>query len=1325
MKTKKLKYIVASLMFFLFCTNIVAQNNYSDGNNQYSKIGGIWYLIDSIGNPVFEVESTVITVKFINGVTTQQKNNIYSATNVYVLRENSLGFIDLEIQPTDDVVQVLQAYINSGLCQIAELNTFGQWHAIPNDPFFSNQWNLNQILAPDAWDIVKGNPSVVVAIIDAEVQYLHEDIYQNIWTNTGETPGNGNDDDNNGYTDDIVGWDCFDDDAIPLPPSQPLPPNFPQMFTTHGTRVAGIVGAKSDNGIGIAGIAGGFNNSGIKLMILRVGSFGGPTTSAVCEAIDYAVNNGADIIQMSLGLDPPTSCIDAALISAHNSNVFVVCASGNDGVPTVSYPASDQSVMAVGGTDINDDRASCSNHGPDLEISAPSNDIWSTSVDLDASHIYFDTYANASGCGTSFAAPQVSALAALMLSVNSCLYNDEIRTIIQNTADKVGPYTYINGRCDELGYGRINAYQAVLAAQNFVYPAQTCTTNSTWSTPVKAGDIIIEPGVELQITSTVSFSKNSKIIVKPNAKLIIDGGTLTSKCMWEGIEVWGDASQSQLPLSNSPQGYVEIKNKANIENAINAISLWEPGNYNSTGGIVRAYKATFKNNKRCAEFRSYQNYIPTGPYAGTPVGNESIFKNCDFITNRLLNDPSLKPDAFVYMAQVDGIKFNGCKFVNSTQGVYSANDRGIGIESVNAKYKVSSFCTGIVLPCPSGNLVKSEFEGLYYGIYARSWDPFYSVNIRDSEFNNNLRGIFLRGVDFAYVKNNIFDVGAVEMGWTPYGLYLFDCTGYSVENNDFGTTHGGMLGSTAWNSGTDANEIYGNTYTDLIYGAVASQINDGPTQFDGLQIRCNTFENIIQSSIAISTHAIANPQGFCTDETTTANNMFSNICTGNSRDIWGNAGTTPFVYNYHESTSYNTEPLCYNAATTTPHDCQFTSVFDPGIACAGFDPDCGYSCLQAMIDNYGDQAEELAAFIDGGNAQFLIDIINQGNPGQTRKAILKASPYVSDLVLIAAIYSSLPTGILLQLINANSPVSDDVMDALNNIFIPKGVRNQIDAKQTGTSAREVLEIEIASNLNRKELTASELIRRYIHDDVILDGIDRVIALLDQDEWLNKSRKLTSAYINKKDNIEAAQMADHLETLQDVALNNFSKLQRALIEFDQTTEGCFKMQTDSVLKLKVEEVASAQTKTQEVVNAQVLLEFVFEKEYPEIFEPIILSGNAKWSPPPSEEVEIDANTFGEENKEITDNSAKAYMSDAYPNPFSNSTVIEYYLPEESQNAEINVFDIISGSKLKSYELNQNGNSKIIIETSDLSPGLYIYELYVNGSPVSIKNFIIIK
>ncbi len=97
-KTKKLKIAATLLFFSLLSSSSIAQNNFNNGNNQYSKIGGIWFLLTQNGNPVFEVEPTVITVKFDNGVSDQQKNNIYSSTNVTVLRTNSLGYIDLEIQ---------------------------------------------------------------------------------------------------------------------------------------------------------------------------------------------------------------------------------------------------------------------------------------------------------------------------------------------------------------------------------------------------------------------------------------------------------------------------------------------------------------------------------------------------------------------------------------------------------------------------------------------------------------------------------------------------------------------------------------------------------------------------------------------------------------------------------------------------------------------------------------------------------------------------------------------------------------------------------------------------------------------------------------------------------------------------------------------------------------------------------------------------------------------------------------------------------------------------------------------------------------------------
>jgi subtilisin family serine protease len=279
-----------------------------------------------------------------------------------------------------------------------------------------------------------GSAAVVVGILDSGVDIDHTDLIGNLWKNTGETPGNGKDDDNNGFIDDYDGWDFEGNDGDP------------RSSNGHGTNVSGVVAARTDNGFGVSGIAGGIGGgTGVRMMPVKVGTFG-PQGSILDEAILYATDNGADIITMSLSVGP-SAAIDAALADAYARGVFIDCASGNSGGGSVSYPANNPNVMAVGATDHNDARASFSQYGSDLEVVAPGVNILTTTPGNGTT----------TTSGTSFSAPGVAGVAALMLSRNGGLTNDQIRQSLKDTADDVGA----SGYDLQTGWGRINARSAV------------------------------------------------------------------------------------------------------------------------------------------------------------------------------------------------------------------------------------------------------------------------------------------------------------------------------------------------------------------------------------------------------------------------------------------------------------------------------------------------------------------------------------------------------------------------------------------------------------------------------------------------------------------------------------------------------------------------------------------------------------------------------------------------------------------------------------------------------------------------------------------------
>jgi subtilisin family serine protease len=344
---------------------------------------------------------------------------------------------------------------------ITALQTLGTMsnYVIPNDPYFNEQWHLDNngqtggtpdcdIDAPEAWEIETGDPNVVIAIIDTGVDYTHPDLIDNLWVNEDEIPDNGIDDDENGYIDDYHGYNFFGNN------------NDVHDFHGHGTLVSGIAGASTDNNIGVAGVA--WN---CKLMIVKVcDQLFVSTVDIVLEGLHYAINNGAKILSVSLGVYEQhitaneLQQLSEAADYAYNKGCIAVAAAGNDATDNPLIPAGLEKVIAVGGTDSNDSRMEysttyASNYGEWVDVAAPGYLIYTTAP------IYSHTYGEkhySMRIGTSFATPQVSGLAALLLSRDSTLSPDEVKTLICENVDPYDSEYYI-------GTGRINAYKALSA----------------------------------------------------------------------------------------------------------------------------------------------------------------------------------------------------------------------------------------------------------------------------------------------------------------------------------------------------------------------------------------------------------------------------------------------------------------------------------------------------------------------------------------------------------------------------------------------------------------------------------------------------------------------------------------------------------------------------------------------------------------------------------------------------------------------------------------------------------------------------------------------
>ena len=353
-----------------------------------------------------------------------------------------------------DIQQLFQMLSGHPIVEKVEFNRLNQFCAEthPNDPRYIDQWNLKAINLPKAWTIVtgeSGEPSVVVAVVDSGITREHPELINQIWQNRDEIPSNGIDDDKNGYVDDIFGWDFSDAPTLQGIGDYILRDNDPVDENGHGTHVSGIIAAEANNGIGIAGIA-----WHCQLMPLRAGlrlASGGRflQNDDVAAAIVYAADNGADVINLSLGDTVNAFIMQDAVQYAYDKGCIIVAAAGNAVQPGAYFPAALNSVISVASLD-NNLHLGNTNFGASIDIAAPGEDILST--DIASSGLGY-----ALRSGTSMATAHVSGVAALMLSANPSCSNTEIRHWLIQTARQLSI-------TDLVGAGLVDTY-AVLTEQ--------------------------------------------------------------------------------------------------------------------------------------------------------------------------------------------------------------------------------------------------------------------------------------------------------------------------------------------------------------------------------------------------------------------------------------------------------------------------------------------------------------------------------------------------------------------------------------------------------------------------------------------------------------------------------------------------------------------------------------------------------------------------------------------------------------------------------------------------------------------------------------------
>lgn len=401
------------------------------------------------------------------------------------------------------------------------------------------------------------------------------------------------------------------------------------------------------------------------------------------------------------------------------------------------------------------------------------------------------------------------------------------------------------------------------------------------SATTSIGDIItaqtvrVAAGSTLTINGTWEFRPRASLIIEQGAKVIVDGGTLTSRCptFWCGVQVWGTTDQHQSPESHPTcQGPLVLKNGALVENAHEAFTNWKPGDWNTRGGVIQVQGtpastgATFRNCRRSAGFMAYQNFLSSNP--AIKLNDASYFNYARFLWDDACFN-GINTYAHVTLWGVNGLRFRACSFENNqlTTPAHTSSKLGKGIYSEDASYSVTGKCQQLMqlgMPCPEQYLDRSHFIGLDHGISALGAGGSRSFTVLHSDFDDNICGVYANGVLSYQVQNNRFRMGGrtvpldglvdARFQGRHRALFSTESWAFAVDDNTveqdgaYTLTEGIVIGYSR-----DHNDIVSrNQATGLERGfigeGIAADLTPGYTGLRGLQFLCNTNSNNTQDS---------------------------------------------------------------------------------------------------------------------------------------------------------------------------------------------------------------------------------------------------------------------------------------------------------------------------------------------------------------------------------------------------------------------------------------------------------------------------------------------
>ncbi|MDP1726992.1 MAG: S8/S53 family peptidase [Bacteroidota bacterium] len=1045
---------------------------------------------------------------------------------------------------------------------------------------------------PEAWDISKGNPAIRVAVVeDGHPNIYHEDLAGKVTFTS--TPGIGM-----GYT----------------------PKN-------HTTNVAGCIAAIGDNNKGVVGAG---YNIGVTGYYLPLGS-GGLEWTQLEEVLNAIYLDGIKIVNFSFAGYSHNGLVQAVIDTYYDLGLIFIAGAGNANMgPRYDelYPASYNHVISVSGaaTDANpsnppvfvpdvspDPPFSSTNldayslnfnylvHGPTghqynnmVDICAPSVKVKTTGAGpMDG--ITNDSYIE--NWGTSFAAPLVASVCALMSSVNPCLSNEDMEYIIKSTARPIADNTSANPWYNKLGAGFIDAKAALDMALTYGTTDLVVVQNQsiTFSDVTKKyANVTVENGGTLMLDNCKLYmGPGGKILVKKGGRLVTlnslismsyKPGICNSASDWVGIVIEGDPTKEQGNFAF--QGVANLVNTT-IEYARTAVMLGD-GTMGSGGGLLYATKCKFN-------FRNFGIFF--NPYTSpTGLNNACIIKKCKFIIP--LYFPTI-PNILVNMQQVGiglsgikGLKISGCEFITDGDNYvfvipHATYDRkAIGVSSYNSSVIVQD---DKATTFPYNPQTKGSFTNLDIGVYHVGFSADQNINVNNNNFNICGVGIKLNGGTNSKIYRNdfsltLFNTASCTDMSKETGISSYNSSGAIITENKFFNTYyltpydlincnnrankylvGSVLNNTS-NPVKLATVFSRNNFT---FGMASSQfeVDNGNTL-----VRCNDYAHHLD---AIAVYGINPGFGNCQSDRVDRLNTFTNtyawgdVCnfnlTGNSYDYLVSIAANPkpptSVGYYNPATSVNIKTSCLPYGTINGFPCSTQKDINPET-----DPrngDVPYGNGGGMFDLFEELKIKKQLISDGAANSLEESVItgNSSNAGAVYTSLMTNSPYLSDAILNAVLsYGSYFSSTqIASILTSNSALSSNIYAAalINSRLLEDATAMEsVVNAQSNTNQRQVLESEIVGLTNRYYEARTTVIDSilYMHIEDTLNNannyyVNQIISLLENQEDEDNKYLLLPLYCSTKNTskiaTESAKFSNSIveeKAFKDVVLFNYDVMQ---------------------------------------------------------------------------------------------------------------------------------------------------------------------------------------